>query len=158
MWWLSLWQEVQGSDLREAGCCRLSGICGFGLGLLFLVLLNVVVDGLWEFEVTVDVAAVGQNRKFLFRLPGEDAIAAGRTVVAAFDLAKKSGGFFWVGSGIFGEPLNHRFFGEEVVRHHGKDETPVVADVLTGVECIEKVIHHGLVAESGDAVLIIFGI
>ena len=76
---------------------RLSGVCDFGavllgLYLFFLILLNVLVDGLRKFEVPVDIAAIGVVRigkdgELLLRLPGEDPVAARWVVVAAFYLA-----------------------------------------------------------------------
>lgn len=130
------------------------------MDLLFLVLLDVLVDGLREFEIAIDVAAIGvvgvrEDGEFLLRLSGEDAIAPGRVVVAAFYLAQQGGSFFGIGAGVFREPLEHCFSGQEVVRNHGEDEPAVVADVLAGVERVEKVIHHGLAAESSYCLLFI---
>jgi hypothetical protein len=144
---------------------RLSGICGFclalfGLKFFFLVLLDVFVHGLWEFEVAIDVSAVGvvgigENWELLLGVPGENAIAARGIVVATFDLAEEGCNLFGVCAGIFRQPVEHRVLRKKVMTDHGEDEASMVSDVLTGVESIEQVIHHGLVAERGEDLVLV---
>ena len=67
--------------------------CYSASDLFLLVLLDVFIDLVREFEVAIDIAAVGiagvgKDGKFLFSLPLEDAFAAGRIVVTALDLAE----------------------------------------------------------------------
>jgi hypothetical protein len=60
-------------------------------GLLLVVFLDVVVHAVGEFQVFVDVAAIGvlgigQDREILLALPLQDSFASRRAVAAGFEL------------------------------------------------------------------------
>ena len=123
----------------------------------FLVVADVVVDFGGELEVPVEIAAVwvvgvGQDRELLLALVLEDFVAAGWTVVLAFDLAEEEDGFFFGVVFVLHHPGEHFFVREEVTGDHGEDEPAVVTDVLAFVEGVEEVGHHGVFAEFGFAV------
>src|SRR5689334_14693676 len=79
----------QGSAHRALPCCGSSGLLRFGA--LFPELLDLFVDIIREAQLAVEVAARRivrrrADREILLRLPFENALALGRTIVAPLHL------------------------------------------------------------------------
>src|ERR1700712_4732915 len=119
-----VWRWVASSD----GLFR----CHF----LLLVMLYVVVDVVWKFEIAVEVATIWIIRirddgKVLLGLPLKKAIALRRAVVATLNLTEHHLGSVVAEVSILGEPRKDLLVRHEVSGDHREGKATVVADVLS---------------------------
>src|SRR3954453_7711856 len=130
--------DSDGEPGDDGRCRSTAGLC---LGFLLLILLDVLIHLVWKLQIAINVPAVRiihvrQDREFLLRLPGKDAIAARRIVIAALHLPKERVCLLLAKVWVPGKPFDQLVGRNEVVGHHREHQASVMTNVLSGLQRI----------------------